>query len=262
MSKMKDRPTVTDDGRPLPVLPPDRDARVWARMVRVMFYTPGFMAILLLKTGEPTGFGISVELLMLASAAAVVAGLFIGTQSTAGGATASSKAGTWSGALVLELLGVVPFLCAVPALFHELASSSLIHTSADAVAINLGPSELLPAMAVVPFFVYQMADFGTLHYVVSRPVNWLINVAILVLIVTSYAANRAGDYLMERRLTGLLVLMMGITVVYGVTKLRALQAEYDAMAPHKEKKDKKDKDEKKEKKHHHHDEEAGEATAN
>ena len=50
MSK-KDRPTMTDDGRPLPVLPPARDARVWARMVRVMFYTPGFMAILLLKTG-------------------------------------------------------------------------------------------------------------------------------------------------------------------------------------------------------------------
>ncbi len=47
----KDRPTVGTDGNALPILPPERDARVWARMVRVMFYTPGFLALLLLKTG-------------------------------------------------------------------------------------------------------------------------------------------------------------------------------------------------------------------
>ena len=34
-----------------------------------MFYVPGFTALLLLKTGEPTGFGITIEFLMLASAA-------------------------------------------------------------------------------------------------------------------------------------------------------------------------------------------------
>ena len=45
----KDRPTVGTDGQPLPVLPPERDPRVWARLVRVMFYTPGFLAILLLR---------------------------------------------------------------------------------------------------------------------------------------------------------------------------------------------------------------------
>ncbi|HVP70852.1 MAG TPA: hypothetical protein VMS45_05955 [Gemmatimonadaceae bacterium] len=250
MSK-KDRPTMTNDGRPLPVLPPDRDARVWARMVRVMFYTPGFMAILLLKTGEPAGFGISVELLMLASAGAVVAGIFIGTQSDGAGATPASKSGTWSGALVLELMSVVPFLCAIPALFHELASSTLIHTQAEsAQAINLGASELLPAMALVPFFVYQLADFGTMHYVLSRPVNWLINILIAVLIVTSYRANRAENYVLERELVGALVVVMAITVVYGVLRLRSLTAQFDAMAPHKEKKDKKDKEEKKEKKRH------------
>ena len=114
MSKV--RPTVGTDGRMLPILPPERDARVWARMVRVVFYTPGFLALLLLKTGEPTSFGITVELLMLASAAAIVAGLFIGTQSSDGGADDSSIVGTWSGSLVLELLAVVPFLCAVPSL--------------------------------------------------------------------------------------------------------------------------------------------------
>ena len=75
-----------------------------------MFYTPGFLALLLLKTGEPAGFGITVELLMLASAAAVVGGLFIGTQSTDAGADDSSRIGTWSGSLVIELLarGAVP----------------------------------------------------------------------------------------------------------------------------------------------------------
>ena len=77
----KERPMAGADGRPLPILPPERDARVWARLVRVMFYTPGFLALLLLKAGEPTGFGITVELLMLSSAAAVVAGLFIASQS-------------------------------------------------------------------------------------------------------------------------------------------------------------------------------------
>ena len=79
-----------------------------------MFYTPGFLALLLLKVGEPTGFGISVELFMLASATAIVGGLFIGTQSDGQGADHSSRIGTWSGALVLELLAVVPLLCAVP----------------------------------------------------------------------------------------------------------------------------------------------------
>src|SRR6266481_701408 len=101
MSKV--RPTTGTDGRPLPILPPQRDARVWARLVRVMFYTPGFLALLLLKAGEPASFGITVELLMLSSAAAIVAGLYIGTQSSSAGADHSSRIGTWSGSLVLEL---------------------------------------------------------------------------------------------------------------------------------------------------------------
>jgi hypothetical protein len=57
----KARPTTGTDGRPLPILPPERDARVWARLVRVMFYTPGFMDLLLIKAGEPTSFGITVD---------------------------------------------------------------------------------------------------------------------------------------------------------------------------------------------------------
>src|SRR5580693_2349022 len=114
MSKDKARPTIGTDGLALPILPPQRDARVWAKLVRVMFYTPGFLAMLLLKAGEPTSFGITVELLMLASAAAIVGGLFIGSESDGKGADDSSRTGAWCGALVLELLCVVPFLCAVP----------------------------------------------------------------------------------------------------------------------------------------------------
>ena len=53
----KARATIGINGRPLPILPPERDARVWAKLVRVMFYTPGFLAMLLLKAGEPEGFG-------------------------------------------------------------------------------------------------------------------------------------------------------------------------------------------------------------
>src|SRR5215813_3319808 len=137
-----ERQTIGVDGAALPVLPPDRDPRVWARLVRVMFYTPGFLALLLIKAGEPTSFGISVELLMLASAAAVVGGLFIGTQSDRG-ADHASRAGVWSGALVIELLAVVPFLCAIPTLFHELATSALFHARGPEAAadVPLGASE-------------------------------------------------------------------------------------------------------------------------
>ncbi len=114
----KERPTVGTDGRALPILPPERDARVWARLVRVMFYTPGFLALLLLKAGEPTSFGITVELLMLSSAAAIVGGLFIGTQSDGRGADhfvpgrrlergAGARA-AGRGALPVRRAGVVP----------------------------------------------------------------------------------------------------------------------------------------------------------
>jgi hypothetical protein len=232
MSKV--RPIVGADGRSLPVLPPPRDARVWARMVRVVFYTPGFLALLLLKAGEPTSFGITVELLMLSSAAAIVAGLFIGTQSDDAGADHSSRIGTWSGSLVLELLAVVPFLCAIPSLFHELAHSTLLHASApSAVDVDLGASELLPMVAILPFMLYQLAGFGTLHFVVSKDLNWAINIGLLCLIVAAYVANRQGAYHVERMLTGILVLGMAGVVFYGVLKLRDLQTDYDLRAPAK-----------------------------
>jgi len=234
MSKEKERPTVGTDGRALPELPPDRDARVWARLVRVMFYTPGFLGLLLIKAGEPASFGITVELLMLASAAAVVGGLFIGTQSSA---DTASKIGVWSGSLVLELLSVVPFLAAIPALFHELANSTLLHAHAPgAVDVALGPSELLPAIAILPFMIYQLSGFGTLHFVVPRRANWIINVVILVLIVASYVANRLAMYLEERMLVGALVLTMAVTLYVGIMKLKAMQTDYDARRPAKVKK--------------------------
>lgn len=232
MSKV--RPTVGTDGLALPILPPERDARVWARLVRVMFYTPGFMGLLLIKTGEPASFGITVELLMLSSAAAIVGGLFIGTQSSKEGSDPSSQIGTWSGSLVIELLGVVPFLSAVPALFHELAHSSLLHSRGlGAVDVTLGASELLPAVAILPFMLYQLAGFGTMHFVMPKLLNWIINIVILCLIIASYVAYREGSYSVEKRLAGILVVTMAITVLFGVLKLRRMQATYDAHCPPK-----------------------------
>jgi hypothetical protein len=234
MSKI--RPTTGTDGRALPILPPERDARVWARLVRVMFYTPGFLALLLIKSGEPTSFGITVELLMLSSAAAIVGGLFVGTESTGAGADDSSKVGTWSGALVLELLAVVPFLCALPALFHELAHSALLHERIPgAVDVSLGASELLPMVAILPFMLYQLAGFGTLHFVLPKPINWVVNIGILCLIIATYVANREAAYPWERKFAGLLVLAMAATVFYGVLKLRQMQADYSRRCPPKEK---------------------------
>jgi hypothetical protein len=230
----KDRPTTGTDGLALPILPPERDARVWARLVRVMFYLPGFMALLLIKAGEPASFGITIELLMLSSAAAIVGGLYIGTESSGAGADPSSKVGTWSGSLVLELLAVVPFLAAIPALFHELAHSALLHAREPAaVDVALGASELLPMVAILPFMLYQLAGFGTMHFIVPKSVNWIINAGILCLITASYVANREGEYEWERRLAGLLVVAMVITVFYGVLKLRRMQTIYDAHCPPK-----------------------------
>jgi len=235
MSKDKDRPVTGNDGHPLPLLPPERDVRVWAKLVRVMFYTPGFMAILLLKTGEPTSFGISIELLMLSSAAAIVAGLFVGSQSVGEGGDAASRVGIWSGALVMELLAAVPFLCAIPALFHELANSTLLHAKAPgAVSVALGATELLPAMAILPFVLYQLAGFGTLHYLVSKPLNWLINIAIFGLIVAANVANRQADFNLEKILVSALVILMGATVLYGVLKLKNMQEQYDLHRPQKD----------------------------
>jgi hypothetical protein len=199
-----------------------------------MFYTPGFMGLLLIKTGEPASFGITIELLMLSSAAAIVGGLFIGSESSGAGADDSSKVGTWSGSLVLELLAVVPFLSSILALFHELAHSRLLHAvEPGTVDVSLGASELLPAVAILPFMIYELAGFGTLHFVVSKPVNWIINVGILCLIIASYIANREADFGLERKFSGLLVIAMAITVFYGVLKLRRMQAIYDAHCPPK-----------------------------
>jgi hypothetical protein len=95
---------------------------------------------------------------MLSSASAIVGGPFVATQSEGRGADHSSRIGVWSGSLVLELLAV-PFLCAVPPLCHELASSMLLHARApDAVNVSLGASELLPMVAVLLFMLYQLAD--------------------------------------------------------------------------------------------------------
>jgi hypothetical protein len=230
----KERATIGTDGLPLPILPPERDARVWARLVRVLFYTPGFMGLLLIKTGEPASFGITVELLMLSSASAIIGGILIGSQSTGGGADSSSKVGTWSGSLVLELLAVVPFLTAIPALFHELAHSTLLHSRAPgAVDVALGASELLPMVAILPFMLYQLAGFGTLSFVVSKTVNWIINIGIFCLIIASYTAYREENYFLEKRLDGILMIVMVIAVSYGVLKLKQMQTTYDARCPEK-----------------------------
>jgi hypothetical protein len=82
--------------------------------------------------------------------------------------------------------------------------------------------------------LYQLAGFGTLHYVVPKPVNWAINIAILGLIIAAYVANRQANFAVEKAMGGLLVVGMAATVFYGVLKLRQMQADYDRRCPTKE----------------------------
>jgi len=245
----KERATIGTDGLALPVLPPERDPRVWARLVRIMFYLPGFMALLIIKAGEAASFGITVELLMLSSAAAIIGGLYIGSDSSGAGADSASKVGVWSGALVLELLAVVPFLCALPSLFYELSHSTLLHSKGSDTVVAavgggslLGTAEMLPMVALLPYLLYQLAGFGTLHFVVPKIANWILNIVFFVLIVASYVANRMGEYPWERRLARTLVALLVITAFYGILQLKRMQADFDARSPQKEKdKDKKEK---------------------
>jgi hypothetical protein len=81
--------------------------------------------------------------------------------------------------------------------------------------------------------LYQISGFGTLGYVVSKPVNWATNFGILVLIVSSYVANREGAYGIEKKLSGILVVAMAFLVFYGVLKLRQMQIAYDLQCPPK-----------------------------
>ena len=91
-------------------------------------------------------------------------------------------------------------------------------------------------MAILPFMVYQLAGFGTLHFVLSKAVNWIVNIAILGLIIAAYVAYREGAYATERVLTGLMILGLGLTILFGILKLKQMQTEYTLRAPHKEEK--------------------------
>lgn len=230
----KTLPTVGTDGLPLPTMPPERDPRLWTRLVRVVFFTPGFLALLLLKAGEPAAFGVTVELFMLACGTGIVAGLFIAGQTSGAGSDPSSQTALWCGGLIMELLAVVPFLCALPPFFHQLANSRLLHALAPGAAdVSLGASELIPAVAILPFLLYQLCGYGTLSYVVSKSTNWSINIGIVVLIAASYVSNRTGAYGWEQVFGGMLIAMMAITVFYGVLKLKRMQEDFDARCPAK-----------------------------
>jgi hypothetical protein len=67
---------------------------------------------------------------------------------------------------VLELLAVVPFLCAVSALFHELAHSKLLHDMAPgAIPVALGASKLI----VLGFSQNTGKTDSTSHYFLLIP---------------------------------------------------------------------------------------------
>ncbi len=94
-------------------------------------------------------------------------------------------------------------------------------------------AQLIPEAAILPFMLNQLAAFGTLHFVVSKAVNWLINLGILDLTIAGCVANRQGNFGTEKAFVGTLVLAMLVTVFHGVLKLREMQARFDARSPPK-----------------------------
>ena len=51
--------------------------------------------------------------------------------------------------------------------------------------------------------------------------------------MASYVSYREGVYSLEKRFGAALVVMMALTVAYGVLKLRQMQTAYDAHCPPK-----------------------------
>jgi hypothetical protein len=210
-------------------MPPPRDQRSNMRMVRVLFYLPGFMALLLVKAGEPAGFGITVELLMLSSAAAVVGGFFLGAFSPGKrGGDAASKVALWAGQIVLEMLALVPFLMAVPPLFHELATSTLLKSTPGSQPNLFGASELIPAAALIPFVTYLLAGFSTIRYVISSGAMYALSAFIVFTVLGGYTANRNGWYEAELIIGAGAVAILSVFTVIAVVKLKQMQEELDA----------------------------------
>lgn len=210
-------------------MPPPRDQRSNMRLVRVLFYLPGFMALLLVKVGEPAGFGITVELLMLSSVAAIVGGFFLGSFTPGKrGADASSKVGLWAGQIVLEMLGLVPFLMAVPPLFHELATSTVLKSTPTVQPNFLGASELIPAAALIPFMVYLLAGFSTIWYLIPRSAMYTLCVFIVGTVLGGYVANRNGWFEAELIIGCVAVVILSLFTVVAVMKIKAMQEELDA----------------------------------
>jgi hypothetical protein len=53
------------------------------------------------------------------------------------------------------------------------------------------------------------------------------------LIIASYVANREEAYTWEKRFGSILVVAMGLTVLYGILKLKQMQTTYDEQCPPK-----------------------------
>ena len=99
----------------------------------------------------------------------------------------------------------------------------------------LGSSELIPAAAILPFMLYQLAGYGTLHFVLSKAANVAVNLGILALIVGSYVANRAGQLPVEKVTGRPADPGHDRLVFHGVLTLRRMQQRYDDFHPDKAK---------------------------
>ena len=103
----------------------------------------------------------------------------------------------------------------MPILFHQLANSELLKKAVPgATDVALGYTDLIPAAAIVPWIVYQLAGFGTLSYVVPKVVNWIMGD------VRSSSpaggANVSTPSSSRRPSAPLLVVVCVATVVYGI----------------------------------------------
>ena len=141
---------------------------------------------------------------MLSSAAAIVGGLYVGTQSSGAGRRSfvqNRYLERIAGARVAR--GRALPVCRARVVPRTRHIARCCTRGPPALSMSAwAPPNCCPMVAILPFMLYQLAGFGTLHFVVSKPANWAINIGIFCLDRRRLCRQPRRRYGARRALTG------------------------------------------------------------